>query len=91
MASTTPNLTRLRSRPDRGSHSLDALQAIFKASPIAHCAYLHPGGGLEDSDGDSQPRILNLPLLAVLRQYVPNGEGGDDDPEEGELVVYLHT
>lgn len=92
MASDTPsNLIRFRSRPNRGTYSRLALQEIFKVSPVAHCAYVHPGNNLAGPDEDEKPRILNLPLLAVLREYQPQGEEEDGDPEEGELIVYLHT
>ena len=89
-------LAHLRSRAVRGSYSRQALKDIFKASPMAHCAYLHPGNGLAGPDGDERPRILNLPLLVVLREYMSSSEDGVDDdrddstPEDGELVVYLH-
>lgn len=92
---TPSRLVQLRSRPVRGSYSRDALKEIFKANPVAHCAYVHSGEKMEGPDGEERPRILNLPLLSVLREYqVPNPEGvkqNDDDPIVGELVVYLHT
>jgi hypothetical protein len=94
-ASTPSQLVQLRSRPVRGSYSRDALKAIFKANPVAHCAYMHDGDGMEGPDGEERPRILNLPLLSVLREYqLPDAEGAeqrDDDPAVGELVVYIHT
>ena len=47
------------------------------------------------ADGDERPRILNSPLLTVLRAYqlpgVEGAEHNDGDPAIGELVVYLHT
>jgi len=97
-ADATPNssqLVQLRSRPERGSYSRDALKAIFKDNPLAHCAYMHGGEGLGGADGDERPRILNSPLLTVLRAYqlpgVEGAEHNDGDPAIGELVVYLHT
>ena len=91
--STVPSqLVQLRSRPVRGSYSREALKSIFKANPVAHCAYMHNGDGLDGPDGDERPRILNLPLLTVLREYQPPAsEEIDNDPIAGELVVYLHT
>lgn len=46
---------------------------------------------MEGPDGDERPRILNLPLLTVLREYQPTEEESDDGPLPGELVVYFHT
>ncbi|KAG8841667.1 hypothetical protein FRB91_004778 [Serendipita sp. 411] len=92
---TPSDLARLRSRAVRGTYSREALKSVFKASPIAHCAFAHDGKGLEGPDGDEKPRIMNLPMLAVLREYEREGDvesdASDDLPENGELIVYLHT
>ncbi|KAG8806348.1 hypothetical protein FRC17_005064, partial [Serendipita sp. 399] len=86
------SLARLRSRAVRGTYSREALKAVFKASPIAHCAFMYDGRNLEGPDGEERPRILNLPMLAVLREYEGEDiESDDDSPKNGELVVYLHT
>lgn len=87
-------LVKFRSRGDRGSHSVNALKEIFKASPLAHCAFMHDGRGLEGPDEEERPRLMNLPLLTVLREYQANEVEGEDDPNApspGELIVYLHT
>lgn len=89
-ASPSP-LAQLRSRAVRGTYSREALKEIFKASPMAHCAYLHPGNGLAGPDGEERPRIINLPLLVVLREYASTSEDVDSAPNNGELVAYLHS
>lgn len=85
------NLIQLRSKADRGTYSREALKAIFKDSPVAHCAYIHEGKGMEGPDGEERPRLLNLPMLTILKEYHTHGEEGDTDPEDGELVAYIHT
>jgi hypothetical protein len=89
-------LVKFRSRGDRGSHSINALKEIFKASPLAHCAFMHDGRGLEGPDEEERPRLMNLPLLTVLREYQATDVEGDHTDEQNapspdELVVYLHT
>jgi hypothetical protein len=87
-----PPLARVRRYKDRASYSTAALKQIFKAQPLAHVAFVHSGKGLEGTDGEERSRILNMPALVVLEEYhPPKGEEDLDGPEQGELVVYLHS
>ena len=87
-----PPLAQIRRYKDRASYSSEALKGIFKAQPLAHVAFVHSGKGLEGTDGEERSRVLNMPSLVVLDEYRPS-EGEDDPagPEQGELVVYLHS
>ena len=43
-------------------------------------------------DEEERSRILNMPTLVVLEEYRLSGDEADPEaPEQGELVVYLHS
>lgn len=90
------SLTQIRLYRQRASYSREALVEIFKAQPVAHVAFTHSGRGLQGEDGEARMRIMNLPLLTILAPYQGSIDGQDgpdassNQPEEGELVVYLH-
>jgi len=87
-----PPLARVRRYKDRASYSSEALKEIFKAQPLAHVAFVHSGKDLEGTDGEERSRILNMPTLVVLEEWRPTeGEDDPDGPEQGELIVYLHS
>ena len=87
-----PPLARIRRYTDRASYSPEALEEIFKAQPLAHVAFIHSGKGLAGIDGEERSRILNMPTLVVLQEYRSSEDEDDPEaPEQGELVVYLHS
>lgn len=87
-----PPLARVRRYTDRASYSPEALKEIFKAQPLAHVAFIHSGKGLAGIDEEERSRILNMPTLVVLEEYRLSGDEADPEaPEQGELVVYLHS
>jgi hypothetical protein len=87
-----PPLAKVRRYTDRASYSPEALKEIFKAQPLAHVAFIHSGKGLAGIDEEERSRILNMPTLVVLEEYRPSEDEGDPEaPEQGELVVYLHS
>lgn len=87
-----PPLAKVRRYTDRASYSPEALKEIFKAQPLAHVAFIHSGKALAGIDGEERSRILNMPTLVVLEEYHPSEDEDDPEaPEQGELVVYLHS
>jgi hypothetical protein len=87
-----PPLARIRRYTDRASYSPETLKEIFKAQPLAHVAFVHSGKGLAGIDEEERSRILNMPTLVILEEYRPSEDEEDPEgPEQGELVVYLHS
>ncbi|WVQ76104.1 hypothetical protein IAR50_005744 [Cryptococcus sp. DSM 104548] len=71
----------IRLYKNRASYSLHAALDIFRLSPVAHVAFLHPG------DGKDRPEtLMNIPLIivAVCEQDM-------DEDDKDSYAVYLHT
>jgi hypothetical protein len=76
----------IRLYTNRASYHLPAALEIFRQSPIAHVAFVHPGD-LDGQDVRGKKReetVMNVPLILVT---VMDGE----DEDEASYSVYLHT
>lgn len=78
----------IRLYTNRASYHLPAALEIFRQSPIAHVAFVHPGD--RDIDGDVKGKrreetIMNNPLILVSMLE------GDDEGDEESYSVYLHA
>lgn len=77
----------IRLYTNRASYQVPAALEIFRQSPIAHVAFLHPG----DRDSDDvkgkkrEETVMNVPLILVTLL------DGEDDLDEESYSVYLHT
>ena len=83
--------TDIRLYKRRASYSLQAALDIFKTSPIAHIAFIHPGTGHQDDSFDTthgemsgnkaktvDTTVMNVPMVTILMRFRE-----DDDEDEG--------
>ena len=80
--SMTQPQSEIRLYKQRASYSLLAAAEIFRESPIAHVAFLHPGDG--EGRGKRGPTLFNMPMIMVMMC-----EGDEEDQDD--YAVYLHT
>ncbi|ORX36936.1 hypothetical protein BD324DRAFT_681684 [Kockovaella imperatae] len=81
--------TQIRLYRQRASYEVTAAREIFRSSPVAHVAFVHPGDDESRHEGKTKraETVMNLPLITVI---VPE----DDEDESGDFNgwnVYFHT
>ena len=80
--------TQVRLYRQRASYEFSAAREIFRASPVAHVAFIHPGDPQSEASSSKRAEtVMNLPLITVI---VPEDEDDESEDPNG-WSVYFHS